>query len=321
LQIANDKLKTATRLEEEAGKALDVANNNLANVDFSAPAGWEVVSGGRTMDELAHSLQVALTIQRAIADSLHRVPDVIKTKVEQEIVRGQMRAGGLFAHKTRTAHFSTIMAMTPINTVNHEFLHALRSLGLFTKEEWDSVWIAYRKATNRDAAREARYRTYYSKEALAKGFDPESIEVQLKFDDKIVEEWAANDFGYWIEKRASERITPIGRLYGRIQDFTQDLKRSMQRLANRARGVETKPTVEEIFRAIEDGSIAQRWTEWGFARRDASNPLSVKSQAADAMIADMNAIMRDLAEDDNLRMGEKRTKVLEGITPCAKANL
>lgn len=285
------------------------------------PRGWDSIEGGKEAAVIERELQSHLAIQRVIGQALHRVPDLIKFEVMENFGLGTITsAAGAYIPSKHLIALSKYMSRGPVETINHEIFHALRHIKLFTSYEWGIVRATYESAMGIDPARKAQYNTYYRTEIAKRGLnlDPEWLK------DKMAEEWAATAFGEWSEKRGSERETAMGRLWGRTKDFLSDLSKSFEGLARRAilgEDATKVVTAIDIFKAIEDGTIAKRWEEWGAGKGDGSNPMSSKSMAVDDTTKMLNDRMRENAHDDSGSKARVIEQVLNALAPCATYNL
>jgi hypothetical protein len=115
-----------------------------------------------------------------------------------------------------------------------------------------------------------------------------------------------------------ERETWLGRLFGRIKDFLDDLKTAFNVYI---RGKDGPQSVKDVFKAIEAGDFRQRWVEWGAGKTGPDNPNSMASMALNEMADDLNAQMKRLASDDSEAMGNIKAEVLSGLAPCATYHL
>jgi hypothetical protein len=296
----------------------DLGFSNPSHAD--APKGWDVVEPEIT--KMERDLQATLAITRAVSNALHRVPDVIKFEIMDRLQMGSSgEAAGVYLSNQHLIALARNMRRDTVETVNHEIFHALRNLKLFTDYEWTIIKNTYEAANGIEPARQSLYRAYWEEATRQRNLDPESLKMKLLIDDKLAEEWAATDFGEWSKKRSAERETAIGRLWGRAKDFMQDLTRSFDNFASRSMGMPERISAQDIFRSIEDGTVASRWQEWGMNRGDATNPMSVKSMAIDDHTKMLNDAMRAIAQDEHSKLGRLQEEVLKNLAPCAAYNL
>lgn len=330
LQVLKDRAAALeTELDnigKEYSRRLDEVMNEAAG---EAPRGWDRVGELETdAQRMERDLQSSLALQRAITDAARRIKDLpVQIAVVDRLNFegfGEARAGmspwtlrdGSKAALIRVARHAAEKAT---ELVNHEIFHALRVIGLFTKLEWRIIKEAAAEAGGISKGRMARYEPYNRMRAEKLDLHP-SLDRHF-VEDKLIEEWGATDFGKWIEKRSSERETPLGRIYGRIKDFAEDLRQSFANIGRRARGLQEKPSLEQIYRAIEDGSFARRYQEWGLGRAGADNPLSVNRQAGDEFAAFLNEDMRAIAHDDSESIAKATETALTHLAPCAAYHL
>ena len=274
-------------------------------------------------DRLEAELQATLAIQRAFGEAMHRLPEAVRLQIVDRIKFGEYEAAGTMLARTNlltglkeaVIQISRSVGKDPRDLVNHETLHALKAIGLFTAREWKAIRDAAAKAGGIAAERQARYRAHFLELAEKRDLHPAMVEHFIS--DKMAEEWAATDFGEWSLKRAQERESFLGRLWGRVKDFVNDVHAAFTALGKRAIGMDPKPTKGQIYRAIEDGSFARRYREWGLDRVGADNPLSVNRQAGDAYAASLNDDMRAIARDNALAEGKAVETALANLAPCA----
>jgi hypothetical protein len=279
-------------------------------------------------EKTERDLQAALSIQRAIGKAMHRLPDVVKIEMVDRIRYGENtsfrgvswnavdKASGAFKSMIQISK-STIRNAT--NTVNHEIAHALRHLGLFTRFEWRVVREEAEKAGGISPLRAEGYNQMFKANVERRDFHPSVDRAFIA--DKMAEEWFATEFGNWMEKRGKERETMMGRLFGRVADFLDDFKNAFENFGRMARGLEEKPSLEQVYRSIEDGSIARRYEEWGLGRSGSDNPLSVNRQAGNEFAAMLNDDMRSVAHDDSESISRAMETALQHMSPCASYNL
>jgi hypothetical protein len=327
--IFDDSLVTITHKNGEpvtATERADVLKKMHGEAAGEVPRGWGQVDGLTEAERFERDLQSSLAIQRAVTDGLKRVPAAVRIEVidRMEIEGFGPARGGMFAYTMPSGIRGALIQVLrgvpdAVNVVNHEIFHSMRALGLFSKLEWRIVREAAAEAGGLKKGSMARYEPYMRMRAermdLHPGLDRHFI------DDKLAEEWAAIDFGRWSEKRGSERETAIGRLWGRVKDFIEDLRQAFTNIGRRARGLQEKPSLEQIYRAIEDGSFARRYQEWGLDRVGIDNPLSVNRQAGNEFAAFINDDMRALAHDDSESVAKAVETALTHMSPCAAYHL
>lgn len=310
-----------TEVEAQIERVMEDVLERPIGDDFAgAPRGWERADGGFDPETLNRNLQSNLAIQRAVGEALHRVPDVIRFEVLDSMSKGDWSIAGMFSPMKRLIRVSRELGKRVArDVVNHEIVHALRHLRLFTNFEWTVVRQAAEAAGGIPEPRRSKYASHFRSYA--------EYRDRLDFDDfvenKMVEEWFATDHGEWAARRGKERETAMGRLHQRVRDFIEDLGSSFKRWIKKAKGRDVRgpENIGEIHRAIEKGTIAKRWQDWGMGRADDSNPLSVKSFAIDDMVDMTNRQLRELADEDSLSKGAKRNKAMEMLAPCAKHHL
>lgn len=129
-------------------------------------------------------------------------------------------------------------SQAPIDTLNHEAIHALRDLGLFRDPEWASLSAAARADTETMASVSARYPN------LSK--------------EQLLEEAVADRFMLWSKGQRERGF--VGKAFERVRDFLRALG-----VALRGKGF---TTAEGVMRAIERGAVGVRSSQ---ARLDPSN--------------------------------------------------
>ncbi len=323
LQIAREKYEASAAKVSELESKIAQIEADASRIEFAnAPRGWDVAETV-TEDAIARverEFQAVLSIQKAFGQSLHRVPEVIKLQMMEPMHNGHFNAAAMYSAIERAIKISReIGKRKPGESVPHEIFHSLRSLKLFTENEWAMIrQVADSQKLNQEEIdRFSNYRNYYAEEYAKRGLnDPQTLKARVQ--DKLAEEWAATEYGKWQEARDKDRESFMGRLFTRVDDFITDLGNAFKRWS---RGKDGPVDHEEIFRAIEDGTIAKRWQEWGGGKAGADNPLSVRSFAIADMADDLNAQMRALAKDDNESLGNKTAEALASLAPCASYNL
>lgn len=293
----------------------------LAESFSDAPRGW-----GRVEPDFEAQLQSAMTIQRAIGTAAHRLPEGVRVEVVDAIQFGTGTASGstlsrLLPHKGLVEMMIRIARTTAdaVNTFNHEIFHTMRLARVINRFEWKVIRDEAAKAGGISPERLQRYKPYFAERAERLDLHPDLDRHFI--EDKLVEEWAATKFGEWASKRTSERETFLGRIFGRIKDFIDDLRQSFTNLGRLAQGMETKPSLDQIFRSIEDGSMAKRYRDWGLGRAGADNPLSVNRQAGNEFAAFLNQDMRKIASDSSEAEGRAVEMALANLAPCASHHL
>ncbi len=321
-QLYEEALAKQDRLEAELEKIHDGADA----IEFAdAPKGWDIIEGDDPLVVMERELQAGLSIQKAFVKSLHRVPDVIKMRMfdGNRHQDAEFTVAAFYDSVMRSINISKMIGKRkPGEAVPHELFHAVRNLKLITDEEWAIITNGYFDDLQNIVdspelnARRASYEAYFRKQYTKYGLTGNRLEINV--ENKMIEEWAATKYGEWQDKRDMERETWLGRLFGRIRDFAEDLVTAFNVYV---RGKEGPQSVEEIFRAIESGDFPKRWQEWDMGKSGPENRNSMSTMALADMADDLNAQMKRLASDDSEAMGNIKAEVLSGLAPCAAHHL
>ena len=146
-------------------------------------------------------------------------------------------------------------ARNPRHSFDHEVVHALRSLGLFTSGEWKLLEDAARREGWIESA---RVRKRY--EQAFEGQTPGDVELLL-IEEAIAERYATGQgvAGSWT---AGERTVgaAVGRLFRRIGDFLERVRDGALDRLGLAPSAQAQNTVaaDDVFRRIASGEIAER---------------------------------------------------------------
>jgi hypothetical protein len=142
---------------------------------------------------------------------------------------------------------------TPVQTMRHESLHAMKDLGFFTPQQWKALeerankqWIKELKETKYDDKR-SRYDAYvdlFTKEGEQKGFTGKELDQYVS--DAVVEESIADAFGAY-DKGAKPPPGMIAALYRKIKNFFASLGQAL-----RGAGFQS---ADDIFQSIERGRL------------------------------------------------------------------
>ncbi len=125
--------------------------------------------------------------------------------------------------------------------MNHEIIHALRDLGVFTKDEWSML----------------------SKHAANEIIDVNGVpmrridEIRQRYkkakhytEDMLIEEAVADSFSEWARERRLEVASPIKRLFRKMVALLRELGRSFKSIGYKS--------AEDLFVGIDEGMIGRR---------------------------------------------------------------
>jgi len=175
-------------------------------------------------------------------DDLHRrlravgIADRIATEVMQTI-RGDREIAGTFSPRDFMVdgrmfqgmiRIATDVAQDRPFTINHEIIHAMRSLGLFMPAEWAALARRAKSDTALMSSVKRRYRTLDN--------------------DLITEEAVADLFAQWVSDRAEKGL--VGRAFDRVLSF-------LSALSSWAQG-NGFVSAEGMMRAIDRGTVGAR---------------------------------------------------------------
>jgi hypothetical protein len=179
----------------------------------------------------------------------------------------------------------------PLSTVNHEAIHALKDLGLFTKFEWNTL---------RNKARTEWVDKHNIKERYG------ALKPEQAFEEAIAHEYSA-----W-SKAQPRATTPIGRIFQKVRD-------TLRVIADTLRGTQFN-TADDIFGAVDRGTIGNRLRDTvsqadgalKFDKRDIPSNLSPEGRKS--LISKLDALSRNerLSEEGRAQAAE-RAKMLRQI--------
>lgn len=155
-----------------------------------------------------------------------------------------------------------------IGTARHEAIHALRSLGFFTEQEWATLrraaleegWFN-KERTGQGSSVLSRYAHLFDEGEEARLKDlglrrdrgEEYQQLKKKQDeamDRFLEEAVADEFKYW--NHTAENPTIAHKVFQKLREFLERLKEVFIELRTK------NPDVAQIFEAIESGEIGGR---------------------------------------------------------------
>jgi hypothetical protein len=260
---------------------------------------------------LKRDLQAELITIRVMQDSVRILPQNVGAFVMDHVEVSGKPMLGLFDPSSRMVKIAkTFDEKGAINTLHHETVHALRYADLFTKHEWDIVRAAADAEGWLVGRRRAQYERFY-KESGDRGYfyrgvpltDP-SARLEL-----LVEEAFAHRYGEWASSRRRPE-TPVEMLFQRIKDF-------LERLMLKAKQYFKAESAEDIFKAINRGDLAKRWSELNGGRVDRNASNSAAMAALKEQVDDINARLKELATDDSEALGNAAVRSIEALVPCA----
>lgn len=144
---------------------------------------------------------------------------------------------GKFSGDAQRGIITVALSGDPVETLRHEVIHALRSAGLFTPQEWSSL----RRAAMRSGGWLEKYDI--------KSRYPEYFEADTP-SDPAIEEAVADAFGEWGLDRSDFSATGT-RLFERIREFFARLRRAL-----RVAGFDVSPN--SVFENVDAGVIGSR---------------------------------------------------------------
>lgn len=207
-----------------------------------------------------HTSQERASIRDALTENLRAeldrlgLPDVhlrVVDRIEAWLDGRLLGADGRYFEKAIDIALNARQAHRSV--LNHEVIHALRALGLFTDKEWALL----------ARASERKWR---------KQFDIDRLYAGATKDTKI-EEGVAHGFSAFRDGEKAHGY--IGRLFQRIRDFLRALGNALRRLV----GKEEVSSAEDIFRAIKSGEIGRRVRAAAAAERTEAAKFSTQPSA------------------------------------------
>ncbi len=140
--------------------------------------------------------------------------------------------------------------------LNHEVLHALKYLKVFTNQEWNVLKKAAQKNDWEGVfGIRDRYEHLYqwSRDKDGKW---EKIPVEYPWGGGAIEESIAHAYEEWAAIRSASRVSGVRglvkRIFTRISRFMRQLRSGLQKQPGIAR------SVEEVFKRIESGEVSRR---------------------------------------------------------------
>ena len=159
-------------------------------------------------------------------------------------------AGGAYLNKLIKV---SLEDATPLQTMRHEAVHALKDLGFFTPQQWNvlserakKTWIEDLKKTPYEGGK-TRYDAYvemFTQEGKDKGLDGQALDQYV--NDSLIEEAVADAFGAY-DKGAKPPPGMIAALVRKLKDFFAKLSQAL-----RGSGFQS---ADDIFQQIERGGL------------------------------------------------------------------
>jgi len=129
--------------------------------------------------------------------------------------------------------------------LNHEAVHALREMGLFSEKEWKIL----ERAAQSNKSLMADTRTVYGEQGLT--------------EEQITEEAVAEMYAAWAKGKAGQSV--IGRLFARVKSFFNAIRTFASARA---------PSSESVLQSIESGEVGSR------AAIDEPGPMGISERFA-----------------------------------------
>ncbi|MCY4261586.1 MAG: strawberry notch family protein, partial [Rhodobacteraceae bacterium] len=124
----------------------------------------------------------------------------------------------------------------PRRIVRHEAIHALKSMGLFSKEEWSAL--------KRQADKQGWFKTYQIQKRYPDEYNG-AVPNETAYEEAIAEAYS-----HWAVNRTSTSAIAT-RVFKRITDF-------FRRMVASLRNYGAQPSVGSIFEAVESGKVGRR---------------------------------------------------------------
>lgn len=203
---------------------------------------FEGAAGG---DETsAAQLRPAAETDRLVQAILDRLPPNIKVMLDypgEALAAQAEKLSGLPVKRIEDGYsrsqatlIVTTHALDRVKTLRHEEVHALRSLGLFTEQEWA---VLAERAGKLAPETEAQYRAWHARRYTGK-----------RLEESLQEEAVARMIEHY----------EAGARYGTVIDaIIERIRKFFEALRNAARGLGFQ-TADDIIRRIETGEIGRR---------------------------------------------------------------
>lgn len=142
---------------------------------------------------------------------------------------------------------------TPLQTMRHEALHALKDLGFFTEQQWNALkerakkeWIQDLKKVqySEGKTRHDAYIDMFTQEGKDKGLDGKELDQYV--EDSLIEEAIADAFGAY-DRGAKPPPGLIAALFKKLKNFFANFRQAL-----RGAGFES---AEDIFQQVERGEL------------------------------------------------------------------
>ena len=211
-------------------ESYDLGNLDDA-LDVLKRAGFDIGDGhyGLTQDMQESWDQVSTAVDAVVS----KMAPKVRTRIER--ARGYQ---GKFSHKLGMIYVS-VYAQDPEGTARHEVIHALRSTGLLSDQEFSVL---------RDAARRLNWRSLYQIDDRYREAYAERFRDAHHMDEALDEEAIGEAFARY---RDGERYgSKIDRIFRALADLLEKLRNALNGLGFQS--------AEDVFRRIERGEVGAR---------------------------------------------------------------
>ena len=212
--------KKAVRQEEDGSLKTSAPKPSLSNVQFIYSDEFQ-----EKRAKVHKDLRAALD-RVGLKNVELNIPDII------EVIQEGRKTGEATGHYLERVMHVALSSTDAKRTLNHEIIHALRQLGLFTEKEWSTLVRAAK----------AQWMKQYN---IKKRYPGLSVERQI-------EEAIAEAHGGW-RGGESQIGGPIKRAFIKIVQFIKALANALKK-----NGFQT---VGDVFKRIESGEIGSRQAE------------------------------------------------------------
>ncbi len=182
-----------------------------------------------------------------------RVPDWIKVKTAETPMEDGRYVDGMYSPLRKAIHVAMDSQHGVEHVLDHEGIHAMRDLGVFTDPEWK---ILTKKAGDE----------WVDKYNIRKNYigSPE---------EKMLEEGVAHAYPDWVRGKLGNAGNAISRIFRKMSNFLEATRNAVQGLGFKS--------ADDIFKGIQSGEIGNRGAEGeppddktdpSFARRQDEEP-------------------------------------------------
>ena len=169
--------------------------------------------------------------QMGLTEYALKVPDWIKAIGENQTDEFGHFVDGMHSALNETIHVALDNQNGIWHTLNHEAIHALKNLDLFTPEEWKIL-----ERRSKDWIKKFKIDDLYHYNSSAKN----------------VEEAVAHAFPRWIEGKLENPGNAIKRIFRKMQRFYEAVSNALHGLGFK--------TAEDVFKDIDSGKVGRRDT-------------------------------------------------------------